>query len=713
MDVIASKLEQEAEARQTGVDKVKSLLGRINWLRAAKLAGGSGLALAMGLPPVGLFGDLWKLVRKADGDGVDEQWIAEAEEHANLASKAAVDLVKRSPPTSPPKEIQAVRDAFEDVLAEMGVTLVVLIDDLDRCLPETTISTLEAVRLFLFLKNTAFVVAADNDMIRHAVRCHFAGVENESLVTSYFDKLIQVPIRVPPLGTQDVRAYMMLLFVDNSELDDAVKEKIRDGVCDRLRNSWRGERVDRKFIRVAARSAAGRTRGQAGHGERLAPLMAGALGITGNPRLVKRFLNALSDRMAISRAQGVDVDEAVLAKLLLFERLAEPEAYAELAAAANLHEEGRPELLSEWEANPEPATRRKPDGVRDDDFVREWLRLPPRLAESDLRGALYVSREHTPLLTADERLSSEGAELLAAMLSEPEESQALSERLKQLPRADADLMMGRLLDRARREQRWGTPPILDACLALAVAVPGEAQRLADFLADRPPEQLEPDIVPKIGDHSGRQRVRPLVEHAEGWIGEEGHQNGLGCFKGGEEVASWALLNLVPGREAVCHWCPPWADEPDVADPGEPPEEAPSGQGPPDGATAPARAGSTLRGVPDGPRLLRHLRRPGGSTAFARGVHAARLRGSGQPIALLRRHREDRRRAWRHPLRRSRRRRRRGTPSSPRPIGTRSHRRGRRRGAADRRHTRRRSRACRHRRRATAPLKKFPAQTYWS
>jgi predicted KAP-like P-loop ATPase len=71
----------------------------------------------------------------------------------------------------------------------------VLIDDLDRCLPETTISTLEAIRLFLFLKNTAFVIAADNDMIKHAVRKHFVGIENDLLVTSYFDKLIQVPIR--------------------------------------------------------------------------------------------------------------------------------------------------------------------------------------------------------------------------------------------------------------------------------------------------------------------------------------------------------------------------------------------------------------------------------------------------------------------------------------------------------------------------------------
>jgi predicted KAP-like P-loop ATPase len=48
----------------------------------------------------------------------------------------------------------------------MGITLVVLIDDLDRCLPETTISTLEAIRLLLFLKHTAFVIAADDQIIK-------------------------------------------------------------------------------------------------------------------------------------------------------------------------------------------------------------------------------------------------------------------------------------------------------------------------------------------------------------------------------------------------------------------------------------------------------------------------------------------------------------------------------------------------------------------
>ncbi|MGF1595014.1 MAG: DUF6538 domain-containing protein [Kiloniellaceae bacterium] len=37
-------------------------------------------------------------------------------------------------------------------------------DDLDRCLPATAISTLEAMRLFLFLERTASIIAADDKM---------------------------------------------------------------------------------------------------------------------------------------------------------------------------------------------------------------------------------------------------------------------------------------------------------------------------------------------------------------------------------------------------------------------------------------------------------------------------------------------------------------------------------------------------------------------
>ncbi|HEX8089500.1 MAG TPA: P-loop NTPase fold protein, partial [Blastocatellia bacterium] len=50
MDVIATKLEEEAKKRQKAIDKAKALVKRVNWLRAAKLVSGSAFALSMGLP---------------------------------------------------------------------------------------------------------------------------------------------------------------------------------------------------------------------------------------------------------------------------------------------------------------------------------------------------------------------------------------------------------------------------------------------------------------------------------------------------------------------------------------------------------------------------------------------------------------------------------------------------------------------------------------
>ncbi|XUJ32343.1 P-loop NTPase fold protein [Bradyrhizobium japonicum] len=51
------------------------------------------------------------------------------------AVKEGGELLKPKEETSPPKEIQALRDTLEQTLEELGITLVVLIDDLDRCLP--------------------------------------------------------------------------------------------------------------------------------------------------------------------------------------------------------------------------------------------------------------------------------------------------------------------------------------------------------------------------------------------------------------------------------------------------------------------------------------------------------------------------------------------------------------------------------------------------
>lgn len=513
MESIAAELARLAEERKTGVDKTREFLGRIDWFRAASLTAGSAVALAFGLPPVGLIGQFGSLLGRAK-KGVDTELIEDTQATVTDASGEAKGLIKDQSTKegeSPRQKIQALRDSFEAALKELDVTLVVLIDDLDRCLPETAVSTLEAIRLFLFLEGTAFVIAADDQMIKHAVRKHFDGPD-ESLVINYFDKLIQIPIRVPTLGTQEVRAYMFLLYVQNSQLDVADKETIRQAVCERLRQSWKGLRIDRAFVQGLNIKMPADLVAQLDTADRLTGLMTTATDISGNPRLIKRFLNTLSVRMAVSRSQGIDVDEAALAKLLLFERLAPPTLYAELAAAINNSVDGKPEFLAGWE-------RSDTDGASEDEssggsgevvdlpeqwstgFPREWLCLPPKLGHLDMRGALYVSREHLPVITADDGLSSTAAEVLTALLDHPGQASALVEDLKALSLPEHQAMLDKLLDRARQEEQWGVPEILEALLVLTRLAPTLAGQLSGFLGQRPAMQIAPNIVPKINDEA--------------------------------------------------------------------------------------------------------------------------------------------------------------------------------------------------------------------
>ncbi|HBE4455136.1 TPA: NTPase KAP, partial [Escherichia coli] len=93
----------------------------------------------------------------------------------NFADRAG-DFIKEadSDGETLPKHIHAFREEFKDLLNVAKVEkLVVIVDDLDRCLPKTAIATLEAIRLFLFVEKTAFVIGADEAMIEYAVREHF------------------------------------------------------------------------------------------------------------------------------------------------------------------------------------------------------------------------------------------------------------------------------------------------------------------------------------------------------------------------------------------------------------------------------------------------------------------------------------------------------------------------------------------------------------
>jgi len=145
--------------------------------------------------------------------------------------------------------------------------------------------------------------------------------------------------------------------------------------------------------------------------------MATATKIAGNPRLIKRFLNTVSIRMSIAKLQGVTVDEEVLAKLLLFERCADESAYRELVKAVNEDDEGKARFIKKLEEAVAAGEEcdDPPTGWKSD-FVRDWLALDPSFTDLDLRPAMYVSREHLPLITPADQMSPEAVALLAAVL---------------------------------------------------------------------------------------------------------------------------------------------------------------------------------------------------------------------------------------------------------------------------------------------------------
>ena len=522
--ITATVVEQAVEKKETlsaaARNRAASLFGRVKKLRLLGIAGSSlfdyvtqgqitpwvagGMATMGGLFDGDVTGDDLKKVKELAVDGMKKGEEFLDEEKPEEKAEAGTAETE-----TPRKAIQAFRDDLEATLAELNITLVVLIDDLDRCLPKTAIATLEAMRLFLFLKHTAFVIAADEGMIRQAVRTHFDDVAlNDDLVTNYFDKLIQLPIRVPPLGTHEVRAYLMMLFIDNeASLDAGQKEAIRLAVCLRLGETWKGGRVDKAFVSGLVPNCPSGLLNRLALAERIAPILTTSPNVRGNPRLIKRFLNTLSMRTSMARIQKVTVDEEVLVKLLLFERCGDKDAYAEMLRAVNESEDGHAEFLADMEARSRGDETKPPlEKPWNDAFHANWLSLDPALAGRDLRGALYVGRESHPIISRADELSSDALEVLDMLLRMNSSSSTVDAEVARLTNPEIGRITDKILSKAKQETAWGTPTILNAMQSLAGASPVAEASVVAFLSEVPSNQIKAGIVPRLSQTDWGRRV---------------------------------------------------------------------------------------------------------------------------------------------------------------------------------------------------------------
>ena len=120
--------------------------------------------------------------------------------------------------------IQGFRDEFETLMTELDSIsrVVVLVDDLDRCLPHAVIGTLEAIKLFLSVPKMGFVIAADERVVPQTIATQYQGAAKpEKLGRQYVEKIVQIPLRVPALGESDTKAYLALLLLHRHFHEDA------------------------------------------------------------------------------------------------------------------------------------------------------------------------------------------------------------------------------------------------------------------------------------------------------------------------------------------------------------------------------------------------------------------------------------------------------------------------------------------------------------
>jgi predicted KAP-like P-loop ATPase len=356
------------------------------------------------------------------------------------------------------------------------------------------------MRLLLFLPRTAFIIAADEQMIREAVRVHFGNVDlSDELVTSYFDKLIQVPIKVPRLGVTEVKGYLILLLAELAErrgdITGDTQIAAQSTILDAVRQSWAGGLTKKKMEEAYGKDA-DKLSLEIDLADQLANVMVSASGIGGNPRLIKRFLNNLMIRDAVAKAQGLSIAFDQLVKLQLFERCAAPAAFEYLVKQIAEREDGKAVFIAEIEeALAKGDTPVIPDASWKEPFINEWLKLNPRLGNIDLRPLLYLSRDRALSLASFDDLSPEGRSLLEMILEADTIMSPLVEKLKTLGENEAEQILNRIRQKARSNQ-WDRKLLVQA-LHIPKAFPALGPIYVNLLNEIPPTKRSAPLIPLI------------------------------------------------------------------------------------------------------------------------------------------------------------------------------------------------------------------------
>ncbi|MBO9508777.1 Qat anti-phage system ATPase QatA [Thalassospira sp. A3_1] len=413
IETIVEELLKNRSSLDKVVDKAKDVLRRVNWMKLARQTGQLGFTLATGIPHPDTISGLLDSASSLIGKKVDSL----KQNDLDAIAGQAQELIKAPQGKTAPEQMHAFREEFEALLDCAKIKkLIVLVDDLDRCLPATAIETLEAIRLFLFVPNSIFVIAADEGMIEYAVRQHFPDLPATSGPTTYarnyLEKLIQVPFRLPALGYSETRIYITLLIVmvrcgEQSELFADVSRIAKAA----LQKPWQASGLERKTIIDEIGKVPEPLEIALELAQTITPILTD--GSRGNPRQVKRFINTMMLRLAIAEERGFgdNLKSAVLAKIMLAERFS-PEIYDRIAQGV-AHDGTFAELVQLEDAvrtthSVKPAKAKK-DGKSSTgnnaedapvfpewpniEWAKKWAKIDPAIGEYDLRPYVFVTKD--------------------------------------------------------------------------------------------------------------------------------------------------------------------------------------------------------------------------------------------------------------------------------------------------------------------------------
>lgn len=307
-----------------------------------------------------------------------------------LKEEEAEALVKDLKEKNAARFISKFRELFEALILSAGYrAVVVYIDDLDRCNPTKVVDCLEAIKLFLNVANTAFVISADERIVELAIQEKYHVKENKnerfSPFSDYLEKLIQLPYKLPKLSFSEQETYITLLLCKWKE----------PNLFPKIHKLYLEFREKDKYSKYGLESIRKETQVTRSVDEwmPIVPLMNHFL--NGNPRQLKRFLNTLQLRMRMAHVAGLnDIKPNVLAKLMVFEYKPTTRSKFEELFGFQLQNNGYlPDIEVMELSAKEGKTLNKWGNSWDTDEVRIWLSMEPSLIGVNLQDYFWISRE--------------------------------------------------------------------------------------------------------------------------------------------------------------------------------------------------------------------------------------------------------------------------------------------------------------------------------